>query len=228
MIETVGFVVLGQSSVDDVVPALTKRLPSGIRVLRRGALDGLTSDEIAALAPAEGEYLLVCKVEPGREAQVVFDRMLPRVQSAVDTLVSEGADLIVVLCGANWSELKCDKMLVNPGAILPRLVIALSSGKKLGLVMPTVLQEDSTQRKYHQLGAADVVATHVTIYEGTDLSGEIQSAADCLVAEGVDVVWMPCLGMNDDLRASLHERVGKPTLLAQSMLAKVVNELIGA
>ncbi|MFN8452211.1 MAG: AroM family protein [Anaerolineae bacterium] len=67
MIETVGFVVLGQSSVDDVVPALTKRLPSGVRVLRRGALDGLTPDEIAALAPAEGEYLLVCKVEPGRK-----------------------------------------------------------------------------------------------------------------------------------------------------------------
>src|SRR5688572_9930138 len=113
MIETIGFMVLGQSTVDDIVPALARELPPGIQVLARGALDGLTQPEIDALAPvSDGEYLLVCKVEPGREAQVVFEKIFPKVQAAVDMLESEGADLIVVLCGANWRDLKSNKMLL--------------------------------------------------------------------------------------------------------------------
>lgn len=228
MIQTVGFAVLGQSTVDDIVPSLSKRLPSGIRVLARGALDDLTPAEIDELAPtSDSDYLLVCKVEPGREAQVVFDKMLPKIQRVVDSLASDGADLIVILCGANWSELKSDRIILNPGALLPQLVIALSQGKKLGLVMPTILQVESTKQKYRRLGATNVVATYVTLYDDADPSEEIRNAADFLVSEGVDLVWMPCLGMDDNLRAEFQKQVSKPAVLAQSLLGKVITELIG-
>lgn len=228
MIQTVGFAILGQSTVDDIVPSLSKRLPPGIRVLARGALDELTPDEINELAPTSAsDYLLVCKVEPGKEAQVVFDKMLPKIQHVVDSLASDGADLIVVLCGANWSELKSDKVILNPGAILPQLVIALSQGKKLGLVMPTIHQVESTRQKYLRLGATNVVATYVTLYNDADPSEEIRNAADFLVSESVDLVWMPCLGMDDKLRTEFQQRVNKPAVLAQSLLGKVITELIG-
>lgn len=227
MIEQVGFVVLGQASVDDIAPEISKHLPNQVQVLTRGALDGLTKQAITDIQPCEGDYLLVCRVEPGEEAQVAFDKVFPFVQDAVYALESEGAELIAVLCGANWTELKSNKLLINPGSILPQLVVAISRSKKLGMVLPTILQVESSQQKYRHMGATDAVATYITLYDGGNASKETSRAADFLVSQNVDLIWLPCMGMGRELQTAFQKQVKRPVLLAQAMLGKVLNELIG-
>src|SRR5690554_6461189 len=117
MIEKVGFVILGHLAVDDIVAELKKQLPKQVQILARGALDNLSKEEIKALEPGPGDHLLACKVEPGIEALIAYDKVLPLVQNCVNWLEAEGAELITVLCGANWAELKSNKLLINPGSI---------------------------------------------------------------------------------------------------------------
>ncbi len=226
MIERIGFVALGHSAVADEASAVVSGLSRPVQVVQRGALDGLTMEDIRALAPGEGEKLLICKVEPGQEASISYQRVLPLVQDCVDWLESEGAELIAVLCGSDWAPVKSNRLLINPGAIMPQLVVALSRGLKLGVVLPTIDQVQTVERDYRGLGA-DVVATYATLGGVEDAIDETRRAAHFFVEQRVDLVWMPCMGMNREMQATMRSIVNRPVMLAQAMLARVIDEMIG-
>ena len=57
-------------------------------------------------------------------------------QKVVDGLVERGADLVVILCGADWSPVTSSVPVVNPGVLFPNLVQALGTGLKLGVIKP--------------------------------------------------------------------------------------------
>lgn len=225
MTQKIGFVALGHASVSDSIPGVTSKLKGQAEVLSCGALDGLTLQELEALRPHDGEHLIVCNVEPGEEALVSFQKLLPLVQERIYWLEAQGADLITILCGADWTELKSNKLLINPGSILPQIAVALSRGLRLGIVMPTILQVDTSLKRYRDLGA-DAVCTYITLYDKEDLEIKVRRAAEFLITEKADLVWMPCMGMVEEHRIALRNLVNRPVILAQSMLAKIINEII--
>jgi protein AroM len=147
MIHKVGLIALGHASVSDGIPGVSAGLPEHVEVIGCGALDGLNDTEIAALAPREGDHLIVLKAEPGVEAPVAYHHILPRVQDRVHWLESQGAELIAVLCGADWSDLTSGRLLINPGAILPQLAVAMSRGRKLGVILPSKYQVATSERR---------------------------------------------------------------------------------
>lgn len=72
---TVGMITIGQSPRDDVVPEMEKILGPGIRVVQAGALDGLSRDEVATLAPREREHALVTRLADSTEVIVAATQM---------------------------------------------------------------------------------------------------------------------------------------------------------
>ena len=85
---TIGVVTIGQSPISDVVAELERiiknsRTSQTVTFLQKGALDGLTADEIAGLRPTEEKDHLVTKLRNDTEVAVDKHGICPRVQEAI-------------------------------------------------------------------------------------------------------------------------------------------------
>ena len=153
-------------------------------------------------------------------------RILPEIQRTVDRLVQEdGAELIVILCGADWSALRCDKLFVNPGTLFPAIIGSLAAGKRLGIIKPDAGQIEKERERYAARGI-DAVVTAASPYTGPARLDLAREAGELLRAGGCDLVWMTCVGMDATMRSIVAETTGAPVILAHELLARVVTSLL--
>ena len=221
---TIGFATIGQSPRDDLVPYLVERLGTPVRVLERGVMDGMDAEALKALDRGDQGLHMVTKLRDGGSARIAYELAVPRMQTEVDTLVADGADLVVILCGADWSALTAKVPIVNPGKLFPNVVQALAAGSKLGVVKPAAHQIAPTETQYRNLGL-DAVVTAAFPYDG-GADDAARTAGRQLRESGAELVWMTCVGMNESMRAALREELDAPVILARSILARVIGELV--
>ena len=225
---TIGFVTIAESPRDDVVPDIVATFPDNVRVVERGNLDGLTDEEIAALAPPAGESGIVARLKRGGETLLSHQKILPRMQTLVDELVrDEGADLVIVLCGADWSSINCPVPLINPGRVFPGVVSALAYGRRLGVIKPNAGQVEGERKRYEKLGI-EAIVTSASPYVGEERLALARLAAQELKDASCDLIWMTCIGMEEPMREVVAEVTGTPVILARSILARVAGELLPA
>jgi len=223
---TIGFATIADSPRDDVVPWIRQILPPDLNIVERGNLNGLSPSEIEALGPEPGEVGIVARLKSGGETLLSHKKIFPRMQRLVDELVEdEGADLVVVLCGADWSDIRSPKLVVNPGRVFPGVVSALAYGRKLGIIKPSAGQVEKEQERYRQLGI-DAVVTSASPYGGPARLDLARQAAEMLRDAQCDLVWMTCIGMDVAMRDVVAEITGTPIILARSILGRVIGELV--
>ncbi|MCO5228322.1 MAG: AroM family protein [Thermomicrobiales bacterium] len=221
----IGFATIAQSPRDDVVPAMMEFLPLGTEFFEAGCLDDLSRDEINMLAPDEGEVGIVARLKEGGSTLLSHRKITPRMQSCVDHLVNERkVDLVVILCGADWSEITADIPIVNPGRLFPGVIQGLAGGKKLGIIKPSAGQIQNEQQRYQSMGISAVV-TAASPYGGDERLTLARQAAELLQSEDCDMVWMTCIGMDAAMRGIVADITGKPVVLANSLLARLTAEL---
>ena len=221
----VGMATIGQTPRIDVVPAMARILGPDVRTIEAGALDGLDATEITALAPAPGEQPIVTRLRDGSSTRLSHREIIPRMQRCVDDLTAQGAEFVVMLCGADWSDVRSDKLIVNPGKLFPNVVSALAAGRRLGIIKPDGGQVDGETRRYAGLGI-DVRVTSASPYAGDARIDLARRAAEQLRAQQVDLVWMTCVGMDERMRETVQEVVRRPVILAQALLGRVVAEVV--
>lgn len=222
--QTIGFATIGQTPRDDLVPYLIEQLGTPVRVLQRGVLDNLEADEMASLDRGSEGLHMVTRLRAGGSARLSYELAVPRMQHQVDALVRDGADLVVILCGADWSAIRAPVPVVNPGKLFPNVIQALGAGSKVGVVKPSAGQVDSTLRQYAALGL-DVYVTSAFPYDANAIEAAKAAARDVKEA-GCSMVWMTCVGMGEDMRAAVRETVNAPIILARSLLARSIGELV--
>jgi protein AroM len=223
--ECIGLVTVGQSPRDDLVPFMAPLFGREVRVLQGGALDALSPSEIAALGPNPGEVGIVARLRDGSNTMLSHAQILPRVQGVVDRLQGEGAELLVIMCGADWSAIRSRVLVVNPGKLFPAVVAAVAGHRRLGVIKPSPGQLDQTKRQFADRG----VQAHVTAaspYTGAQRLVDVRRAAEELAKAEVDLVWMSCVGMDEAMRAVVCEVTRKPVILARTILARVIGELV--
>jgi protein AroM len=226
--KTIGMVTIGQAPRDDVVPAMRSYLPEGVRIAQRGALDDLSTDRIRSYAVEEGETGIVTRLLDGSSVLLSHAKILPAMQAKVDRLVQDdGADLIVVLCGANWSALQSDRLIVNPGTLFPAVISSLAAGRKLGIIKPDAGQVEKETARYANMGI-DAVVTAASPYAGPDRLRLADEAAATLRDSGCELVWMTCVGMDAPMRDIVAATTGVPVILAHALLARIVTELMAS
>ena len=224
----VGMLTIGQAPRDDVVPAMREFLPPDLQIAQRGALDGLSRQEIAAYTVVEGEAGIVTKLTDGSAVLLSHQKILPAMQAQVDRLVhDDGADLIVVLCGANWSALRSEKLIVNPGTLFPAVIGSLAAGRRLGIIKPDAGQIQKEQARYAELGI-NAVVTAASPYAGPERLKLATEAATTLRDAECELVWMTCVGMDTAMRDIVAGITGVPVILAHALLARIVTELLTA
>lgn len=220
------FATIGEAPRDDVVPYLRQRLDPSLEIVEDGVLNHLEEDERRALDTKDDALHMVTRARDGSAYRLNYERIVPHMQSVVNGLVAEDADLVVILCGADWSRVRADVPVVNPGRVFPSLVQSLSQNLRLGVIKPDEKQIPYTEKKWADLGI-DAVVTAASPYvpERLDLARE---AARKLADANVDLVWMSCIGMPESMRDAVHEVLPRPILLARSVIASVTNELLAA
>jgi protein AroM len=225
-VSTIGFATIAQAPRDDVVPHMRRYLPEGIGIVERGCLDGLDRAAIDALGPDPGEVGIVARLREGGSTLLSHAKVLPVMQRVVDELVEkDGADLVVVLCGADWSDVRCRPPLVNPGRLFPATIGALAQGRRLGIIKPSAGQVERERERYAGMGI-DAVVTSASPYAGEDRLRQARDAAEQLASAGCDMVWMTCIGMDGAMREVVADVVGRPVVLAHALLARIVSELV--
>ncbi len=223
--DRIGMVTVGQSPRDDLVPAMEAVFSRHVQVLQAGALDGLGPEEIQELRPDDSEAGIVARLRDGGQTLLSHVKILPRVQQCVDRLAAEGVEVLVILCGGDWSFLRSDVLIVNPGRLFPAIISALALGWRLGVIKPSARQIEAARAQFASRGI-DVTVAAASPYTGSQRLVDVQRAAEQLRDGGVDLVWMTCVGMDEPMRAIVSEVTGKPVVLARSILARVIDEFL--
>lgn len=218
------FATIGEAPRDDVVPYLREQLGSEIEIIEDGILNHLEEQERLQLDAQDDSLHMVTRSRDGTAYRLNYQRAIPHMQRVVDGLVEQGADLVVILCGADWSPVTASVPVVNPGKLFPNLVQALGQNLRLGIIKPDEKQIPHTERQFAELGI-DAVVTAASPYRPERLELARQ-AAHYLAEQNVDMVWMTCIGMPESMRAAVQEVMPKPTLLARSVIARVIGELL--
>ena len=195
---TIGFATIGQTPRDDLVPYLVEQIGTPVRVLQRGVLDDLSPEEMASLDRGDQGLHMVTRLRDGGSARLSFELAVPRMQREVDALVRDGADLVVILCGADWSAIRANVPIVNPGKLFPNVIQALGAGSKVGVVKPSAGQVEHTVRQYAALGV-DAFVTSAFPYDAHALQAAERAAHEVKEA-GCSLVWMTCVGMGEDMQ----------------------------
>jgi protein AroM len=225
---TLAAITIGQTPRTDVVPAMRQILPDDLRIVEYGALDGLSKNEIEAYAARPEDVGIVTRLQDDSSVLLSHELVLPRMQGLVDMAVDrDGAELIIILCGADWSQLKSERLVVNPGKLFPATIGALAAGRKLGIIKPDAGQVDRERERYTERGISAAV-TSASPYAGLDRLRLARQAGEYLRAEHCQLVWMTCVGMDEAMRTTVADVTGVPVILAQSLLARLVGELLPA
>ncbi|GIL28517.1 AroM family protein [Actinocatenispora comari] len=220
-----GIVTIGQSPRVDMVPELLA--PLGIdaaSVVERGALDGLTTARIAALAPAEGaEHVLTTRLADGSAVLLDHDAAIGAVQAAI-AAVETGVDATLVVCTGTFPPLRHDRPLLFAEPLLLGGVAALCAGERVGIVCPLPAQVSMSHQKWEPVVGAVTVAA-ATPYEA-GAPAAVAAAAARLAAGGATRIVLDCMGYTAAMRSAATEAASVPVLLARSVVARLAGELV--
>lgn len=215
-----GLVTIGQSPRPDITRSMFAG--ASLQLCEAGALDGLTRDGVAALSPVGGELPLVSRLRDGDEVIVAEERLIPYLQRAVDHVVAAEASLVVVLCTGEFAGLHAPVPLIFPDRILTRTVEAVFPGGTLGVLMPTEGQMDWMRSRWTTPTRCFIGAA-VSPYTG---SAELAAAARRLVDAGAELIVLDCMGFSGEMKRVVAQAAGRPVILANRLIGRVVEELI--
>ncbi len=221
----VGLITVGQAPRSDVVPDMAAILGADIDIVEAGALDGLTREQIAKLAPEGDDEILVTRLADASSVFVGKSRVIPLVEARIAALEDKGASLNVLLCTGAFPKLRARKPMLEPQQLLLGLLRAMTFPGKLGVLTPSERHVPQTDERWRRSGFDPVVAP-LSPYEEDDANA-VRRAAETLKAGGAGLVVMDCIGFRRKTRDEVAHLTGAPTLVANLLVARVAAELLG-
>ncbi|MDY3868136.1 MAG: AroM family protein [Pyramidobacter sp.] len=218
----VGTVTIGQAPRADITPDLQYILGKDIELVEAGALDGLTRQQISAMAPHAGDYVLVTRLTDGTSVQICERTVTPLVQQKIQEHFAAGISAVLLLCTGEFPEFPTEGLLLRPQKILFNMVKAVAQGARLGIFMPSADQLQQSQRRWSQISDTTLsigASPYVTPEES------ISKAAEQFAAWGADVLVMDCMGYSLKMKEQARAITGKPVILARSCAARILAEL---
>jgi protein AroM len=221
----IGTITIGQSPRADIVPEFTRALCMDAEVVERGALDGLSLEEVLDLAPRSGDYVLVTRMRDGREVRIAEHHILKRLEACVRDLEAQAVDLIALFCTGEFPELKSRCLLLRPDRLLANLVAALLPGGTLGVVLPAAEQIPILESKWKREGLR-VRSDAVSPY--TASARAMEETARRLAGENPDLLVLDCMGFTQQAKKIFRDVTGKPVVLPRSVLGRTAGALLEA
>jgi len=215
----IGLVTIGQSPRPDIRDTYERVLGPTARIVEAGALDGVSSADVARLAPDRRDVPLVTLFDGG-EVRIGKRRITPLLQQAINRVVGDGAAIVVVLCTGHFDGLSARVPLIEPDCVLDGFMRAIQPTGKLGVVMPDDGQEQMMRRKWR--GYDLTLATASPYQPSATWNAVIGGFNDA----GVDAIVLDCMGFGPDAKAYFTARTGVPVLCAQTATAHLIRDLV--
>ncbi len=220
----VAVVTIGQSPRIDLKPDLDRIWGAGVDVVESGALDDLSGERIRELEPHPGEYVLVSRLRDGTQVKISRERVAPLLQEKIDAHFKAGVPVAALMCSCAFPDVVArGGLLLYPSEVLYRVVQAVGTGARLGVLMPTPEQVEPATQKWRHV-SNDLCVLHASPYEDTE--NAIIRAAERFVAWGADLYVMDCMGFSHWMREALSRHTNRPVLTALGATARVIAELI--
>jgi protein AroM len=223
MKQRVGMITVGQSPRDDIVPSMLPVLGSNIEVIEKGALDGLSGEEIQSLAPKGEESRFCTRLSSGQQVVLGKEMVIPLVQEKIHELNEVSVDLIVLLCTGHFPRFKSRCLVLEAEKVVDRCVDAVVDDRHtLGVAVPLPEQIKQAKEKLSEI----TPKLHVVSASPYGPPDEIRQAAEILCEKRVDLVVLHCMGFSADHRKMVREVTRKPVLVANAIVARTVAELL--
>jgi len=207
--------VIGQSPRPDIEAELRAAAP-GLQVTLRGALDGLSREEIAHLAPRSDADALFTILPGGEKVrlskQAVTERLAP--------MIPKG--LALLNCTGKFTGLPKRGLLIEPSVILNALAAAMLKEGRLGLFIPLTEQADTLQAERAEPG---ITAHSVTLEPGSDDAARDEAAAR-MADFRPDLVVLDCMSYTRADKARIARRLSCPILLGIDVAARAAAALL--
>lgn len=221
----IGFLTIGQSPREDVVPEVVGLLGRDIDIVEAGALDDLSYEEIVGkLFPSSSDTVYVSRLRDGRQAVLSKEKVIPLLQEKIEMLERKKVGLIVLLCSGEFPRFKSRVPIIYLDRVLKSFVEPLShTVRSAGVIIPLEEQKRYAEEKWGRFFERVRVAP-VSPYTGGE--AELVKAARYFKAEGLGLVIMDCIGYK--LR---HRRVVESTykglvITTRTSLARYLAELL--
>jgi len=216
-------ITVGQAPRNDFAPVMSRIIGPEIEIIQKGALDGLTDTEIDDLAPKSAEIRLCTRLIDGRQVVVVKEKILSLVQARIAELNQASVDLIVLLCTGHFPQFESRCLIVEAQRIVDKCIEALVDDRyTLGIVIPLAEQMDPARQSLSHV-TSKIHVVNASPYGSME---KVQQAAAELYRKQVDLVIMHCMGFSSDHRQVMRETTQKPVLVANSIVARTVAELL--
>ena len=223
ILKKAGMITIGQSPRIDIVPEMREVMGPEIEIMEAGALDGLTLEEVKRFYPRRGDYILCTRMSDGTEVVIAKRFILPRVQQCIDLLTGRGAEILVFICTGHFPPFSSKRLFVEAQKILDHFILALhGENERMGLLIPLSDQIEQARRKYRRL-KGEMIIRSASPYASED---EVTQTAKELKKADPHLIVMHCMGYTQAMKKKVMEITGKPTILARSLVARTVKELI--
>lgn len=224
-IRKMGTLTIGQAPRSDITPILDAALPSHVRCLHAGVLDGLDDAAIAArFSPQPGDALLTSRLLDGRAVVMGKPAVGAALQQKIDDLEAQGCEIIAILCTGEFHGLHSQKAwLIEPDRILPPTLNALVGDRRAGILVPLESQITSELEKWrgaHQTPVFAIASPYTASEE------EVAEAARSLEAQGAEVILTDCMGYTGWHQEICARHTVLPVVLSNKLLADLLRNLL--
>ena len=191
----IGALTIGQSPRNDLIPEI-EAFFKGAEIIQLGALDGLSKEQIADLAPSGDDEILVSKLKDDSWALMAESKIISLLQERTDELCRRGVSLIVLLCTGMFSkELVASVPVIYPQKLLYSIVPILAGGRKLGIISPDPKQTEQNYERWQKVsdnivvGFEDAVGEPVLTHEVPEIFDRVQFRRLRRQRQDRDVAW---------------------------------------
>jgi protein AroM len=191
--------------------------------VQAGALDGLSRDSIIDLRPRDGERVLVSRLADGEQVWISKERIVPRLQFAVDRLVADGAQVICVLCTGAFPGLHATVRLVFPDQLVRAIVDVLLPRGVLGVLMP---DEDQAAMMREKWGAAERELTFAVASPYRHDRPAFLAAGRQLATGGAGLIVMDCMGFTRSMQHAVATSCSVPVVLSNALVGSILRETV--
>ncbi len=194
-----------------------------MEIIEAGALDDLSREQIAAIAPKAGEYVLVTRLRDGSSVKVAEHHMLPLMQGHIDRVIGKGAEVVALVCTGEFPPFNSSRLLLEPQKLLYHFVAGIANGRRVGVVIPLPEQVEEAIKRWKTVGASALEVVAASPYVEI---AELEEASRKLKGWEVDLIVLDCMGFTTFHKARVAELTGKPVALPRTVVARTLAELL--
>lgn len=217
-----GMVVIGQSPRTDIAAQMQALVGADVAITLRGALDGMTRHEVAAIRPTDGDDTLFTRMPDGEGVTISKHVVEARAKTAIGQMRGEGFTVTMLCCTGEFPALDGEGLVVLPSAVLSGVVNALLPRGRLGLLLPLVEQTEQLAAKWRRPGI-EVFA--VPLIPTAD-DRTIDAAAARLADAAPDLVVMDCMSYTQAMKDRVRLAVDAPIVLSLTAVARIIREML--